>query len=315
VAAPHDGTAVVRLWQAGIDRQIVAHVPMRAGTVQEEGDFALDGVTFPAAEIRLEFLDPGGDAGTMFPTGNRVDVLDVAGVGRIEATLIDAGNPTAFVAADALGLSGSELQADVNGNPALLARLEAVRAQAAVAMGIAATVAEASATRLHVPKLAFVAPPQTYVAAGGHVVDAHAVDLNVRIVSMGLLHHAMTGTGAVAVAVAAAVPGTLVQRVLPGGHDPARTVFGHPSGTLTVGAQASLHDGAWTIAKVVMSRSARRLMEGWVRAARMPLREALAALEPLWDEKSEPYGAVLEALDAQAEKRWQALGLDVGALR
>lgn len=265
VAAPRDGTAVVRLWQAGIGRQIVAHVPMRAGAVQEEGDFELDGVTFPAAEIRLEFLDPGGDAGTMFPTGNRVDVLDVAGVGRIEATLIDAGNPTVFVAADALGLAGSELQADVNGNPALLARLEAVRAQAAVAMGIAATVAEASATRLHVPKLAFVAPPQTYVAAGGHVVEARAIDLNVRIVSMGLLHHAMTGTGAVAVAVAAAVPGTLVQRVLPGGHDPARTVFGHPSGTLTVGAQARLHDGAWIIVKAVMSRSARRLMEGWVR--------------------------------------------------
>lgn len=269
VAAPADGVAVVRIWQANIAKRIVAHVPVRNGQVVEDGGFALDGVAFPAAEIRIEFLEPGGgeddEGGAMFPTGRLVDTLDVPGVGRIEATLINAGNPTVFVEASALGLAGTELQKDVNADAALLARLEAVRAHGAVAMGVAATLEEASTRRLHTPKIAFVSPARDYTASDGKAVRAEDIGITARIVSMGALHHAMTGTGAVAIAVAAAIPGTVVQRTLKPGADPSRTVFGHPSGTLAVGAEAKRLDGAWVVTKAVMSRSARRLMEGWVR--------------------------------------------------
>jgi 2-methylaconitate isomerase len=259
----------VRIWQANIGKHIVSHVPVRDGMVVEEGDFELDGVTFPSAEIRIEFMDPGGgeegdEGGAMFPTGNLVDTLEAPGVGRVEATLINAGNPTVFVSAAALGLSGIELQEAVNSDPAMLQRLEAIRARAAVMMGHAASIEEASTKRLHVPKIAFVAPPAGYKASSGRDVDAKDIDLTARIVSMGKLHHAMTGTGAVAIAVAAAIPGTVVQRHVRPGTDPSRTRFGHPSGTLAVGAAAMQDGGQWKVSKAVMSRSARRLMEGWV---------------------------------------------------
>ena len=268
VAAPRDGVAVVRIWQANVGYPIVAHVPMRDGQVVEEGDFELGGVAFPSAEIRLEYLEPGrgeDGEGAMFPTGRVAEPLDVPGVGRVEATLINAGNPTIFVEASALGLRGTELQQDVNGDAALLARIEAVRAHGAVAMGIAASPAEASAKHLATPKLAFVSPTQGYVASSGREVRAEEISINARIVSMGVLHHAMTGTGGVAIATAAAIPGTLVHRHLRAGTDPARVALGHPSGTLVVGAEAALRDGKWAVTKAVMSRSARRLMEGWVR--------------------------------------------------
>ena len=266
VAVPAQGIATVRLWQADIGRRIVAHVPVAAGEPVEEGGFELDGVTFPAAEIRLEFLDPAGGGGARgpFPTGRPLDVLDVPGVGRVEATLVDAGNPTVFVEAAALGLAGTELQRDVNGDAALLARAEAIRAAGAVAMGLVDSAAEATARRPHTPKLAFVALPAAYVAADGRTVAAQAIDLTARIFSMGVLHHAMTGTGGVAIAAAAAIPGTLVARVC-GGRPGATIRFGHPSGTLEVGADARCDGGQWAITRVVMSRSARRLMEGWVR--------------------------------------------------
>jgi probable AcnD-accessory protein PrpF len=267
VAAPAEGTATVRIWQANIRKRILAHVPMRGGEVLEEGDFALDGVAFPAAEVRLEFLDPGaedGGGGATFPTGRVVDTLDVPGVGRVEATLVNAGNPTVFVHAAALGLRGTELQGDVNGDAALLSRAEGIRAHAAVVMGIAATAEEASAARLHTPKLAFVASPAPYRASDGREVRADAVDLLARIFSMGPLHHAMTGTGAVAIAAAAAIPGTVVHRIC-GGMREGRVRFGHPSGTLAVGAEARQDGGAWVVTQVMMSRTARRLMEGWVR--------------------------------------------------
>lgn len=269
VEAPADGTAVVRIWQANIGKKIIAHVPMRGGEVVELGDFELDGVTFPAAEIKLEFLDPaadedGGEGGAMFPTGRKIDMLDVPGVGRVEATLINAGNPTVFVDAQTLGLKGTELQGDVNGNKELLARAEAVRALGAVAMGLASSAEEATARRPHTPKLAFVAKPANYVASDGKAVPASSIDLLARIFSMGPLHHAMTGTGAVAIAAAAAIPGTLVHRVAPVGPD-GRVRFGHPSGSLAVGAEAAEAHGEWAVGKVIMSRSARRLMEGFVR--------------------------------------------------
>jgi len=265
--APRDGLATVRIWQANIQKVIVAHVPMRDGEVLETGDFELDGVTFPSAEVKLEFLEPGadedGEGGAMFPTGAMIDTIDVPGVGKVEATLINAGNPTIFVDAATLGLTGAELQPEVNGDAALLARCEAVRAHATVAMGLAKSAAEATEKRPHTPKLAFVAPPAGYVSSSGKQVGAQDMNLCARIFSMGKLHHAMTGTGAVAIAVAAAIPGTLVARVLGGGrHDEIR--FGHPSGTLTVGAHASEREGTWTVNKALMSRSARRLMEGLV---------------------------------------------------
>ena len=271
VEPPADGLARVDIWQGNIGKRIVNHVPMKDGEVLELGDFQLDGVTFPAAEVQLEFLDPanepegGGEGGgAIFPTGNRLDMLEVPGIGRLEATLINAGNPTVFVDAAALGLAGTELQGDVNGDKALLARAEAVRAVGAVAMGESATVEEASTRRLHTPKLAFVARPASYTASDGRRVEAGSIDLLARIFSMGLLHHAMTGTGAVALAAAAAIPGTLVHRVAPAGPD-GRVRFGHPSGTLRVGAEAIADGASWSVKRVMMSRSARRLMEGWVR--------------------------------------------------
>jgi probable AcnD-accessory protein PrpF len=263
VDAPKDGTAVVRIWQANIKKRIVARVPMQAGDVQELGGFELDGVAFPAAEVRLDFMEPA-EGGVLFPTGRRIDTLDVPGIGPIEATLIDAGNPTIFIEATRLGLEGTELQPDINGAPKLLALAEAVRSRGAVAMGLARTAAEATAKRPGTPKLAFVAKPQSYTASDGKTVGAADIDLLARIFSMGVLHHAMTGTGAVALAAAAAIPDTVVSRVAPVGAD-GRVRFGHPSGVLAVGAEAREEAGSWAIQKVMMSRSARRLMEGWVR--------------------------------------------------
>lgn len=268
VDAPSEGLAVVRIWQANIGKRIIARVPMRAGAVQEEGDFELDGVTFPAAEVQLEFIDPADaesspGVGGLFPTGRTVDVLQLPGRPPVEATCIQAGNPTIFVAAAALGLQGTELQADVNARADLLALAEEVRGRAAVMMGLVGSATEA-ARRPHTPKLAFVAAPVSYVAASGKPVEKDSIDLLARIFSMGQLHHAMTGTGAVAIAAAAAVPGTVVNRIAPLGMN-GQIRFGHPSGTLSVGVEAVCQDDRWEISKVVLSRSARRLMEGWVR--------------------------------------------------
>jgi len=263
---PRDGLATVRIWQANIGKTIVAQVPMVDGQVQETGDFELDGVTFPAAEVQLEFLDPadeGEEGGAMFPTGHLVDTLEVPGVGTFRATLINAGIPTIFLDAAALGYTGSELQEAINGDATALARFEAIRAHGAVRMGLIATPEEA-AKRQHTPKVAFVAPPAAYVASSGKAVGAGDIDLRVRAMSMGKLHHAMMGTAAVAIGTAAAIPGTLVN-LAAGGGERSSVRFGHPSGTLRVGAQAAQVDGQWVVTKAVMSRSARVLMEGWVR--------------------------------------------------
>jgi probable AcnD-accessory protein PrpF len=263
---PADGIASVRIWQANIGKTIVANVQMAGGQVVEDGDFELDGVTFPAAEVQLEFLDPadeGEDGGSMFPTGHVVDTLDVPGVGTFKATLINAGIPTIFLDAADLGYTGSELQDAINADPAALARFEAIRAHGALRMGLIADIGEA-ARRQHTPKVAFVAPAAGYAASSGKHVDAGDIDLRVRAISMGKLHHAMMGTAAVAIGTAAAVPGTLVN-LAAGGGERAAVRFGHPSGTLRVGAEACQVDGQWTVTKAVMSRSARVLMEGAVR--------------------------------------------------
>ncbi|QSE75811.1 2-methylaconitate cis-trans isomerase PrpF [Aeromonas media] len=263
---PDNGTCVVRIWQANIGKTIIAQVPVTGGQVQETGAFELDGVTFPAAEIVLEFLDPsddGEEGGALFPTGNLIDDLEVPGLGSIKATLISAGIPTVFVNAEDIGYEGTELREQINGDPEALARFEAIRVAGALRMGLIKTPAEA-ATRQHTPKIAFVAPAKDYRTASGKLVKANEIDLLVRALSMGKLHHAMMGTCAVAIGTAAAIPGTLVNLAAGGGEREA-VRLGHPSGTLRVGAEARQIEGQWTVTKAVMSRSARILMEGWVR--------------------------------------------------
>ena len=263
---PDNGVCVVRIWQANIQKTIIAHVPISNGQVQETGDFELDGVTFSAAEIVLEFLDPsddGEEGGSMFPTGNLVDDLEVLGVGTFKATMISAGIPTVFVNAEDIGYQGTELREQINGDPQQLARFEKIRVAGALRMGLIKTADEAL-TRQHTPKIAFVSPPKDYRASSGKTIAAGEVDLLVRALSMGKLHHAMIGTCAVAIGTAAAIPGTLVN-LAAGGSAREAVRFGHPSGTLRVGAQAALVDGQWAVTKAIMSRSARILMEGWVR--------------------------------------------------
>ncbi|MCG7979375.1 MAG: 2-methylaconitate cis-trans isomerase PrpF, partial [Candidatus Thiodiazotropha endolucinida] len=260
---PDNGIAVVRIWQKNIEKTIVAHVPITDGRVQETGDFELDGVTFPAAEVKIEFMSPVDPSEAMFPTGNLVDQLEVPGIGAFQTTMINAGIPTIFLNADEIGYSGIELQEAVNGDPAALERFETIRAHGAIKMGLIDRVEEAAA-RQHTPKVAFVAPAADYAASSGKAINAGDIDLNVRALSMGKLHHAMMGTAAVAIGTAAAIPGTLVNLAAGGGEREAVT-FGHPSGTLKVGATASEQNGNWIVEKVVMSRSARILMEGWVR--------------------------------------------------
>ncbi|NGT17610.1 2-methylaconitate cis-trans isomerase PrpF [Achromobacter insolitus] len=266
---PQNGIAVVRIWQANIQKTIIAHVPMTDGSVQETGDFELDGVTFPAAELRLEFMDPAeeGEGGSMFPTGRLVDDLEVPGVGTFKATMINSGIPTIFLDAEALGYTGTELQDDINGDAAALARFETIRAHGALRMGLIKTLEEA-ASRQHTPKVAFVAKPREYVSSSGKKIGAGDIDVLVRALSMGKLHHAMMGTASVAIATAAAVPGTLVN-LAAGGGERDNVCFGHPSGTLRVGAEAKLVDGEWKVTKAIMSRSARVLMEGRVHVPRV----------------------------------------------
>ncbi|MBN8222249.1 MAG: 2-methylaconitate cis-trans isomerase PrpF [Spirochaetes bacterium] len=262
---PQNGLCTVKIWQANIKKTIVAHVPITNGEVQETGDFELDGVTFPAAEVQLEFMEPADDegGGSMFPTGNLVDELDVPGVGKFKATMINAGIPTIFLNAEDIGYKGTELQPDINNDDKALAKFETIRAHGAIKMGLIKTVEEA-ASRQHTPKVAFVGKPKDYDSSSGKKVTAADIDLNVRALSMGKLHHAMMGTCAVAIGTAAAIPGTLVNEAA-GGKEREVVNFGHPSGTLRVGAKASKKDGEWVVEKAIMSRSARVLMEGFVR--------------------------------------------------
>lgn len=263
---PQNGICTVRIWQANIHKTIIAHVPIANGEVQETGDFELDGVTFPAAEVQIEFLNPAadeGEGGAMFPTGNLVDDLVVPGIGTIKATLINAGIPTIFVNAADIGYTGTELQDAINSDSQALERFETIRAYGAIKMGLMSDVSEATA-RAHTPKVAFVAPSQRYISSSGKLVDNYDIDLLVRALSMGKLHHAMMGTAAVAIGTAAAIPGTLVN-LAAGGSEREAVRFGHPSGTLRVGAKAEQQHGEWTVTKAIMSRSARVLMEGWIR--------------------------------------------------
>jgi len=260
---PANGICVVRIWQKNIQKTIIAHVPVTNGQVQETGDFELDGVTFPAAEVQIDFLAPVDAKDAMFPTGNLVDELEVPGVGTFSVTMITAGIPTIFLNATDLNYTGCELQEAINGDPKALAMFETIRAYGAVKMGLISDIAEA-AGRQHTPKVAIVAPAKSYTSSSGKVIPADAINLNVRALSMGKLHHAMMGTAAVAIGTAAAIPGTLVN-LAAGGGERSVVTFGHPSGTLKVGAAASETAGDWKVEKVTMSRSARVLMEGRVR--------------------------------------------------
>jgi 2-methylaconitate isomerase len=264
---PANGVAVIRIWQVNISKTIIAHVPITNGQVQETGDFELDGVTFPAAEVQLAFMDPAADeegaGGSMFPTGRVVDDLEVPGIGTLKATMINAGIPTVFVNAAAIGYQGTELQEAINSDPKALAMFELIRAHGALRMGLIKDLSEA-ASRQHTPKVAFVAGPQDYTASSGKAVVGREIDLVVRALSMGKLHHAMMGTAAVAIGTAAAIPGTLVN-LAAGGQMREAVRFGHPSGTLRVGAEAEKINDEWVVKKAIMSRSARVIMEGWVR--------------------------------------------------
>jgi len=260
---PENGIAVVRIWQKNIGKTIIAHVPITNGEVQETGDFELDGVTFSSAEVQIDFVSPVDPSEDMFPTGNLIDQLEVPGVGTFEATMISSGIPTIFLRAADIGYTGTELQDAINGDDAALERFETIRAYGAVKMGLISDISEAAA-RQHTPKVAFVAPPAAYSSSSGKAIGEGDIDLNVRALSMGKLHHAMMGTAAVAIGTAAAIPGTLVNEAAGGGERDTVT-FGHPSGTLKVGATASEVDGRWIVEKVSMGRSARILMEGFVR--------------------------------------------------
>ncbi|WP_286235745.1 2-methylaconitate cis-trans isomerase PrpF [Thalassotalea sediminis] len=260
---PENGICTVRIWQKNIGKTIVSHVPITNGQVQETGDFELDGVTFPAAEVPVEFIAPVDPSEAMFPTGNIIDELEVPGIGVLQATMINAGIPTIFINAEEIGYTGTELQDDINNNEHKLADFEKIRAYGALKMGLITTIDEAQ-NRQHTPKVAFVGKPLSYIASSGKQIAANEIDLNVRALSMGKLHHAMMGTAAVAIGAAAAIPGTIVN-LAAGGGDRENVNFGHPSGMLKVGASASYTDGSWFIEKATMSRSARILMEGWVR--------------------------------------------------
>jgi probable AcnD-accessory protein PrpF len=259
---PENGICVVRIWQANINKTIIAHVPITAGQVQETGDFELDGVNFPAAEVKVEFVSPVDGNESMFPTGNLVDDLHVPNIGDFKVTMINAGIPSIFLNAEALGYSGVELQEAINSDKKALERFEIIRAYGALKMGLITHIDEAI-SRQHTPKIAFVAEPASYLTSSGKTVDSQNIDLSVRALSMGKLHHAMMGTAAVAIGTAAAIPGTLVNLAAGGGNIES-VIFGHPSGTLKVGAQTQFEDGAWTVNKVSMSRSARRIMKGEV---------------------------------------------------
>jgi len=260
---PENGIAIVRIWQANISKTIIANIPITNGEVQETGDFELDGVTFPAAEVQVEFIEPSAADADMFPTGNLVDDLEVPNVGTFKATMINAGIPTIFLNAEELGYTGTELQTAINSDTKALAMFEKIRAFGGIKMGLIKNIEEA-ATRQHTPKVAFVAKPVDYLSSSGKQISSNDIDINVRALSMGLLHHAMMGTAAVAIATAAAIPGTIVN-IAVGGVECSSVRFGHPSGRLQVGAEASLVNGKWTVNKAIMSRSARVLMEGWVR--------------------------------------------------
>ena len=259
---PENGIVEVKIWQANIKKTIIGKVQITNGQVQETGDFELDGVTFPAAEIEVSFMDPADGEGSMFPTGNLVDDLEVPGVGTFKATMINSGIPTIFLNAEEIGYEGTELREAINNDPAALERFETMRAHGAIKMGLIKDLKEAE-TRQHTPKIAFVSKPQAYTASSGKEIDTGDVDLLVRALSMGKLHHAMMGTAAVAIATAAAVPGTLVNLAAGGGERDA-VRFGHPSGTLRVGAKAEEVNGEWTAKAAIMSRSARLMMTGWV---------------------------------------------------
>ncbi|MGR5239101.1 2-methylaconitate cis-trans isomerase PrpF [Vibrio alfacsensis] len=260
---PENGIVTVKVWQVNISKTILIHVPIVNGFVQETGEFELDGVTFPAAEIQVDFVDPADGEGSMFPTGNLVDDLMVPNVGTFNATFINAGIPTIFIDADSIGYQGTELQDDINNDEAVLAMFESIRAHGALKMGLIKSLEEAQ-TRQHTPKIAFVSKPKDYLSSSGKPVAAREVDVLVRALSMGKLHHAMMGTAAVAIASAACVPGTLVN-LAAGGGDKESVTFGHPSGTLKVGAKAKETEQGWVVEKAIMSRSARILMEGFVR--------------------------------------------------
>ena len=261
---PQNGVCCVRIWQANIKKTILCYVTMVDGQVKELGDYYIDGVAFPAQEILLEFAEPVDPSEELFPTGNLVDDLEVPGIGTFKATMITAGIPTIFLNAADIGYKGTELQADINSDAQALARFEKIRSYGALKMGLISDLSEAE-TRQHTPKIAFVAPKSDFTTSSGKEVKASEIDLHVRALSMQKLHHAMMGTASVAIGVAACIEGTLVN-IAAGGGEKTAVEFGHPSGTLKVGAVIKKENGKYIVDKATMSRSARIIMKGEVYA-------------------------------------------------
>ncbi len=280
-AADAAGEATVRIHNTNTRKLIVAHFPLDGGRAAVDGDFSLPGVAGTGAPVRLDFLEPGGaGTGRLLPTGNPIDTLDANGMRGIEASMVDAANPCVFVAADALGASGVEMPDELEANGALLRRLEAIRIAASLRMGIAKT-AEAAARIPSIPKVAMVAPAREARTLAGERLAAEHADVTVRMISIGQPHRAVPLTGAMSLAVASRIEGTVVNRIArpaasPG--DPVR--IAQPSGLTVVGAMVRRENNEWFAESATVYRTARRLMEGWVfvRASALPekLRSALA---------------------------------------
>jgi 2-methylaconitate isomerase len=286
--ADADGEATVRIHNTNTRKLIIAHFPLEGGRAAVDGDFRLPGIAGSGAPVRLDFLEPGGaGTGMLLPTGNATDTLEADGVRGIEVSMVDAANPCVFVAADALGASGVEMPDELEANGALLRRLEAIRIAASLRMGIAKT-AEAAARIPSIPKVAMVAPAREARTLAGERLAAADADITVRMISIGQPHRAVPLTGAMCLAVASRIEGTVVNRIARPSASPTDPVrIAQPSGLTVVGAVVRRsRDGEhreWLAESATVYRTARRLMEGWVyvRASMVPenLRGALAAIQ------------------------------------
>ncbi|AUH53582.1 hypothetical protein CXB49_08800 [Chromobacterium sp. ATCC 53434] len=250
LARPGDGVATLSIWQANVGKRILAELEIFNGQPVCQGDFRIDGIATPGAPIRLRFLDPvGGCSGELFPTGRLIDELKLPDGSHVEATLVDAGNPTLFVRARDFGLQGHERNGEIE--LAALRRLELARATASVAMGLASDIFEAERERPGTPRISFLAPsrePERQIEA--------------RVLSGRRLHHAYSGTGAIALACACAVEGTLAAELAGGAVRGMPLTFGHAGGQQTLEAVLGLGELGWTVDEVVMTRTARPLMRG-----------------------------------------------------
>ena len=267
------GEALVRIHNTNTKKIIWSRFALDGGQAAVDGDLAIPGVSGTGAPVRLEFCDPGGaTTGKLLPTGNVIDTLDVPGYGKFKASLVDAANATCFLNAADLGLKGTEMPEELDGNAELLKKLAAIRISASVAMGIAKTPEEA-AVRRSVPFVGFVSGPQDAPALSGEKIAAGKVDLTARMLSNGQPHRALPLTVTLCTAVAARIEGSVVNQLARSNDDPEAEIrIAMPSGVLTVAATVARNAGAWHAAQGAFYRTQRRMFEGFVlvRASRVP---------------------------------------------